>query len=92
MSQYLIWIASGVINDVDYNGYLYVAGKIDAEHPVPAEKLDNVEQILMTNTTSFNEIVAAFRKYGGPNLVYSYDSEAETISVSGAYSKTWNID
>lgn len=48
-------------------------------------------QIVMTNKVSYDEIVSVYDEYTS-GISYSYDEPAATVSCTGAYIHTWDID
>jgi hypothetical protein len=89
MPQYVIQIQTED-NGVGI-GWLAKCFEVTQEYPIPSEVPANRVQVIMTNTSNFNEIVEAYNEYT-TQLTFSYDSEQETISCAGAYTHTWNIN
>lgn len=85
MSEYVLWI----LNNAEYTGYLAKSFEVSAEHPVPVIIDPDCEQIVFTNTTQFNEIIAVFNEYQS-DVVYEYDEPTTTLSCPHtAPPKSW---
>lgn len=90
MTQYVIQIQDEE-NGIGV-GWLAKSFEVTEEHPIPGTVPDHRVQVILTNTTSFNEIVETYRAYGYPAVTFSYNDVAETISSAGAYVHTWDKD
>jgi len=90
MPQYVIEI------QVEENGigvgWLAQSFEITKDTPIPSVVPDNRIQKILTNTQSFNEIVAIYEGYRWPAIKFSTTEEAETISCIGEYEHTWPIN
>jgi hypothetical protein len=90
MTQYVIQIqfeANGI-----GVGWLAKSFKVTEEYPVPEVVPPHRVQAILTNTESFDEIVAAYAQYGWPGVQFSYDEGEGTISCTGEYEHTWDIN
>jgi hypothetical protein len=90
MSQYVIQI------QVEENGagvgWLAKSFEVTEEDPIPSYVAPNRIQIILTNTTSFNEITATYDQYSYPGVKFSYNEPTGEISCTGDYVHTWPID
>lgn len=82
MNQYVLQIRE---ND----GWLAKNFEVTEDTPIPGKVPSDRIQIIMTNTTNFYEISAAYDEYN-KNLIFSYSDP--DISCVGAYSHTWSKD
>jgi len=73
-------------------GFLVRSYPVTEQHPIVEPPPAHRVQAILTNTTSYNEIVAAYNEYGWPDVKFSYDAEAETISSTGQVVETWPIN
>jgi len=89
MSKYIIQIQ--VADNGLKIGWLAKSFEVSDESPIPKTWPANRAQIEMTNTSNFNEIMAAYDEYA-TELSFSHDEETGTISCTGAINKTWSID
>jgi len=88
MTQYVIQIQ--VSDNGQGVGWLAKSFEVTEEAPIPAVVPSNRVQVIMTNTTNFNEIVAAYKQYT-TQLIFSYDEGAGTISCTGPVTETWDV-
>ena len=84
MTQYVIQIQ-------DSNGWLAKCFTVTEESPIPSTVPTGRTQDVMTNTTSYDEIVADYNQYTTA-LVFSYDQPADQISVTGPVTNTWDAN
>jgi hypothetical protein len=89
MAQYVIQIQTS--ENGEGIGWLARSFEVTEAEPIPVNVPINREQIVMTNTTSFDEIVAAYNQYT-TQLFFSYDESAGTISCAGSIVDTWDIN
>lgn len=87
MTQYVIQIQ--IAENDHETGWLAKCFEVTEKCPIPAVVPDNREQIIMTNTVNFDEIVAAYEQYTTQLVFRKTD---ETVSCVGAMSKTWSIN
>jgi len=89
MAQYVIQI------QVSENGlgigWLAKSFEVGEGKPIPEDVPSNRVQVIMTNTTNYNEIISVYNQYLTA-AIFSYDDVEETISCTGAYEGTWDID
>jgi hypothetical protein len=90
MAQYVIQIQTEE-NGLGI-GWLAKSFEVSVESPIPEHVPANRIQIIMTNTESYSEIVATYEQYKWPDVKFSADEEAETISCTGEKTKTWPIN
>jgi hypothetical protein len=86
MTQYLIQIENS-------SQRLIKCYEITAEHPArptPPPPPDRT-QVIMTNTTSFEQIETNYNQYTD-TIFFSYNESEGTISCTGAYTHTWDVD
>lgn len=84
MTQYVVQIRNS-------DGWLKKIFIVTEKHPIPPDPPAGITQIIMTNTTSYMEIVIAYDQYT-TQLVFSYDEGAGTISCTGPLVETWPIN
>lgn len=89
MAQYVIQIQESA-NGLGV-GWLAKCFEVGEDKPIPTEIPSNRVQVIMTNTTNFNEIVSVYEDYT-TTAIFSYNEGAGTISCTGAYEDTWDID
>ena len=82
MSQYVIQIR---ISD----GWLAKYFKVTDEYPIPTEIPSGRIQVIMTNTTSYNDIVTTYNQYT-TSLIFV--ENIPNIDCSGAVTDSWPID
>ena len=89
MTQYVVQI------QIEENGlgigWLAKCFEVSAESPIPGSWPTNREQIVMTNTNSFNAIVAVYDEYT-TNAIFSYDERGAKIDCTGAVTDSWPIN
>jgi len=89
MTQYVIQIQT-IENGLGI-GWLAKSFEVTPEYPIPTNVPSNRVQVILTNTTSFNEIVAVYDQYTTA-AIFSYDQPAGTINCTGAVTDSWPID
>ena len=82
MAQYVIQIR-------DLDGWLAKSFEVSAEYPIPGNVPTGRTQVVMTNTISFNGIVAVYAQY---TIAAIYVDNPPNIDVSGAVTDSWPID
>ena len=91
MTQYVVQIQTEA--NGEGVGWLAKSFEVTAENPIPppADVPANREQVILTNTDSYNGIVAAYSEYG-TEAIFSYDEPGGMIDVTGAVTDSWPID
>jgi len=72
-------------------GWLAKSFEVSEDAPIPETWPSNRAQVVMTNETSFDEIVAVYQQYKTA-AIFSYDEPSETINCTGAYTGSWPKD
>ncbi len=72
-------------------GWLAKSFEVTEQTPIPEHVASNRVQVIMTNGTSYNEIVAVYAEYKTAAL-FSYDEPGEKIDCAGAYTGSWPIN
>ncbi len=85
--EYVIWIQT-VANGLGV-GWLAKNFEVSVEDPVPATVPANREQVVLTNTASYNSIVAVYEEYTTAAL---FVKNGTNIDVSGAVTASYAID
>ena len=83
MTQYVLEIRD--------DGWLECSFTVTEESPVPETPPTGCTQVVMTNTDSYNAIVAAYDQYT-TQLIFSYDEPGEKIDCAGAITDSWPIN
>lgn len=89
MTQYVIQIQTEE-NGVCV-GWLAKSFEVTPEAPIPEVVPDNRAQAVLTNSESFNGIVAVYNQYRDA-AIFSYDEPGAKIDCSGAVTDSWPID
>ena len=89
MAQYVIQIQTAP-NGVGV-GWLVRSFIVSEESPIPTDIPSNIVQVILTNTTSYNGIVAGYGEYT-KDAIFSYDDVAEIINCTGAVTDSWPKD
>jgi hypothetical protein len=84
MTQYVLEIR-------DSDGWLEYCFEVTEDAPIPDPPAPGCTLVVMTNTTNYDEIVAAYDAYT-TQLAFSYDEGAGTVSCSGPVVETWDIN
>ena len=89
MNQYVIQIQ---IKDNGAGiGWLAKSFKVTQETPIPENVPSNRVQVVMTNTNSYDAIVAAYVQYT-TTAIFSYDEPGAKIDCAGAVTDSWPIN
>lgn len=72
-------------------GWLAKCFTVTPETPIPTQVPANREQIIMTNTDSFNSIVAVYEQYTTA-AIFSYDETGAKIDCTGPVTDSWPIN
>ena len=92
MAQYVIQIQDKESKPEPGIGWLAKSFEVSETSPIPETWPDSRVQVVLTNTDSYDGIVAAYNTYNYPGVLFSYDAEAETISCTGKVTNTWPKD
>ena len=93
MSEYVIQIQEKEAPPPEVGvGWLAKSFQVNETCPIPETWPTDRTQIILTNSSSYDAIVRAYNEYGWPAVLFSYDSEAETISCTGKETNTWPIN
>ena len=92
MPQYVLQICDDETK-CEKVGWLVKNFEVTPEQPIPSEVPAGRIQVVMTNTTSYNEISAVYDQYDG-EAVFVYDEQAATIECTypPEAAKTWPIN
>lgn len=86
--QYVIQIQNAS-NGVSV-GWLAKSFEVTSETPIPTIVPSNREQVILTNTDSFNGIIAVYREYTNA-AIFSYDEPGGKIDCTGAVTDSWSV-
>ncbi len=90
MTQYVIQIQ--VKENGNKVGWLAKSFKVTPTSPIPTSWSPLFVQVVLTNTQSFNEIVAVYAEYK-LDVIFGYDDEpVKKIYCGGAVTKEWPVD
>jgi len=89
MSQYVIQIQVAE-NGVGV-GWLAKSFEVTPDAPIPEHVPENRVQVIMTNTDSFNGIMAVYNEYTTA-AIFSYDEPEGLINCTGAVTDSWPIN
>jgi hypothetical protein len=89
MTQYVIQIQ--VAENGAGVGWLAKCFEVTEQAPIPSVVPSNRVQVIMTNTASFNSIVAVYDQYTTA-AIFSYDEPGAKIDCSGAVIDSWPIN
>jgi hypothetical protein len=85
MSEYVVQIRN--------DGWLALSFEVGPGKPIPSPEdiPPDCEQVILTNTTSYNAIVAVYNQYTTA-AVFSYDEPGAKIDCSGPVTDSWPIN
>ncbi len=89
MAQYVLQIQTEG-NGVNI-GWLTKSFEVTEKYPIPAIVPDKRQQVILTNSTSFNAIVGVYSQYRN-TAIFSYDAPGAEINCTGPVTDTWPIN